>query len=75
MDQVSVINIDDPAGKTVGRRQRPVNPLAVTDGLQRFINDQLKETGYRLPPRGVYRFHSYEEADEWMAKLTGPIES
>lgn len=56
MKQVSVINLDDPAGKTVGRRRRPTNPLAIADGLQEFINEQFKESGCRLTPRGASPF-------------------
>jgi hypothetical protein len=72
MKQVNVINLDDPAGKTVGRRRRPINPLAAADGLQEFINEQFKESGHRLTPRGVFRFHSHEEADAWMRNSIRP---
>jgi hypothetical protein len=69
MKQVSVINIDDPAGKTVGRR-RPPNPLcAETFTIQR-ANDWQKALPVRLMPRGVFRFKSHEEADLWMRTNT-----
>lgn len=71
MKQISVINLDDPSGKTVGR-QCPINPLTTADGLQQFINEQFKEYGHRLTPRGVYRFRSHEEADEWMRNSIRP---
>jgi len=57
MKQVSVINLDDPAGKTVGRRRRPINPLATADGLQEFINEQFKESGHRLLYRMKEKTH------------------
>ena len=72
MKRISVINLDDPAAKTVGRRLRPINPLTTADGLQQFINEQFKEYGHRLTPRRVFRFHSHEEADEWMRNSIRP---
>ena len=32
-----------------------------------------KALPYRGVPRGVYRFSSHEEADEWLMKHTGPM--
>lgn len=56
----------------MGRRRRPINPPATADGLQEFINEQFKESGHRLTPRGVFRFHSHEEADAWMRNSIRP---
>jgi hypothetical protein len=72
MKPVSVINIDDPVGKTVGRRRPPTDPLLAADGLQEFVNEQFKESGHRFSRRGVFRFHSHEEADEWMRNSIRP---
>ncbi len=72
MSPVDIINLDDPAGKTVGRRKRPVSALSAADGLQRFVNDQFKESGHRFSRRGVFRFQSHEEADEWMRNSIRP---
>ncbi|MFZ4681884.1 MAG: hypothetical protein ACOYMS_05250 [Terrimicrobiaceae bacterium] len=57
-----IINLDDPVGKTVGRRAAPEDSLGYGLNLQKTLNEMI-----RLPfPKGVYRFHSHEEADEWM---------
>ncbi len=69
MKQVSVINIDDPAGKTVGRR-RPPNPLCTETFTIQRANDWQKSLPVRLVPKGVFRFKSHEEADLWMRKNT-----
>lgn len=61
------INQDEFIGKTVGRRRAP-NPL-------RIVGDEIAESkawraalgGIRVP-RGVYRFKTHEEANEWMMK-------
>ncbi len=69
MKQVNVINIDDPAGKTVGRR-RPPNHLCTNT----FTIDRAKEWQKALPiqfmPKGVFRFRSHEEADLWRRNNT-----
>jgi hypothetical protein len=55
-----VVNIEENIGKTVGR-VRPVD-------YNRLV-EQARVLMPRLPfPKGVYRFKSFEEADEWMEK-------
>lgn len=56
-----IINLDDPVGKTVGRRP-PADSLEYAFELQRTLN---RLAPIRVP-RGVYRFHSHEEADAWL---------
>jgi hypothetical protein len=56
------VNLEDPVRKIVGRRTGPVNPLRYASGLQRTMH---RLAPLRVP-RGVYRFKSHEEADEWM---------
>lgn len=50
--------------RVLGRRQGD-NVLRDIDILQQTLND-LRGCG--LIPKGVYRFHSHEEADEWMIR-------
>ncbi len=64
----AVINVQDPAGKTVGRR-------AMEDsgkygmGLQKMVNDVRRSQGFGgICPKGVFRFQSHQEADAWMMK-------
>jgi hypothetical protein len=61
-----VINLNDPAARTVGRR-RPLDTAAAYDRLVA----EVKALGRgRLPfPKGVYRFSTQEEADAWEMKL------
>lgn len=70
MKQVSVINIDDPAGKTVGRRHRPVNPLCAEAYSVQRAKDWQEALPVKFPPKGVFRFKTHEEANEWMRKNT-----
>jgi hypothetical protein len=63
----AVINLEDTIGKTVGRRRTP-NPLRVQkDEVQAAIEWRRAFGGVRIP-RGVYKFHSHEEADAWLMK-------
>ena len=61
MDQHQTINLDDPAGKTVGRRVTGRKVDLQERGRQLF-----RQLGYRVCEPGVFRFNSVEEADEWM---------
>jgi hypothetical protein len=58
----AVINNEEFIGKTVGRRKNPADSLTYVDGLQRtvtcFAPTRIK--------RGVYKFHTHEEADQWL---------
>ena len=51
--------------KTVGRRANGGDPVAEAAALQRTLS-ALR--GRALVPRGVYRFKTHEEADEWMMR-------
>ena len=60
-----VINMDEKIGKTVGRRLG-VAPLRV-DPSETESNKQWRDAGCGLrAPRGVFRFKSHEEADQWL---------
>lgn len=63
------INLEDPVQKTVGNRRPPTDAFAHGMGLQRLGRELAKTFGVRAPRSGVYRFHSHEEADEWMMQI------
>lgn len=58
-----VVNVEEPIGKTVGKRLPPSGA-----GLQKTLNQALASQKRGLGPRGVFRFHSFEEADAWTMK-------
>jgi hypothetical protein len=67
-----IFNLDDPIGKTVGRRKPPRDSLSYALGLQRTMN----QFAPLRVPRGVFRFKTHEEADAWlMDHLTRKRES
>lgn len=60
-----VVNIQDNVGKVVGRRQppKPVN-------VQYMAADIFSMNGYPVSPgKGVYRFKTFEEADQWNKEM------
>lgn len=52
--------------KVVTKRKGRENPIEDARILQKTLN-QIR--GDALVPRGVYRFKTFEEADEWMTKM------
>jgi hypothetical protein len=54
------------ATKTLGRR-RPPQGLAATAALLRLVVDL--RAGKPFVPRGLYRFSSFEESEEWTLRM------
>ncbi len=63
-----VINLEENIGKTVGRRRPPRDPMEVADQLQKSAYQLFTRCGHKLTPRGVFRFRTHEEANEWQQK-------
>jgi len=60
-----VVNCEEWIGKTVGRR-KAIDPLLLNP-QDRASAEAWRNAG--MVPRirkGVYRFHSHEEADQWL---------
>jgi hypothetical protein len=68
MEPRPVINVEEFIGKTVGRRRPPVP----RGDMQNTLNQVFAGQGHRLWPKGVYRFHSHEDADIWTLKMIRP---
>ena len=51
--------------KVVSKRRPGQDPIRDSAILQRTLN---RLRGNALVPRGVYRFSTHEEADEWMTR-------
>ena len=62
-----IVNLEEAPAKVVGHRQPPGNTLALTEAqrAENAIAWQRVVGGLRIP-RGVYRFHTHEEADAWL---------
>jgi hypothetical protein len=66
----AIINIEETIGKTVGRRRRPPNPMPIANSTKKRAVDWQRLFPAKMPPRGVYRFQSHEDADLWLTKVT-----
>jgi hypothetical protein len=53
--------------KVVGRRGKTKVDVITFDPMQRMVN--VLRQGCPFVPKGVWRFKSFEEADEWMMKM------
>jgi hypothetical protein len=53
--------------KVVGRKGKPKVDVTTIDSMQRAVN--VLRQGQPFMPRGVWRFKSFEEADEWKLKM------
>jgi hypothetical protein len=60
-----VINLEEDIGKWVGRKDAGDDPFAAYAKLLRLSRGFITTTPY---PRGVFRFKTHEEADEWRWK-------
>lgn len=64
-----IINLEETPDKVVGRRGAPADPFQTAMGLQKLAADLQKAFGNSFVPKGVFRFRTHEEADEWMWKM------
>lgn len=66
------VNLDDPVekgGKIVGRRKPGADAFQRGMALQKTAGQLLKSFELRGHPKGVFRFKSFEEANEWDMKF------
>ncbi len=63
------INLEEQPGKVVGRRRPPSEPL--DPAVHRKVDAEAWRKAFQNGgiPKGVYKFHSHEEADAWLWKM------
>ena len=64
-----LITVEEKLGKIVGRRLRAPNPLSVQASRKADAIAWRRALGGVRVPRGVYRFGTHEEADEWLWRM------
>lgn len=62
----TVINLEETIGKTVGRRRPPDDPMLVAHSTAARAKAWNAAFPALMPLRGVFRFHTHEEADAWL---------
>jgi len=65
-----LVNLEETPGKVVGRRRVPADGLAIS-GANRIEDARAWKRALRtMPiPKGVYRFRTHAEADEWLWQM------
>ena len=63
------INVEEKIDKVVGRRTRTPEAFASGMKLQSLAVELHRSFRHRWAPKGVYRFKTHEEADEWMNRM------
>lgn len=63
------INVEEKIDRFVGRRTQTPDAWRAGMQLQRTAAQLHKSLKHCWMPKGVYRFKTHEEADEWMMKM------
>ena len=63
------INVEEKIDKIVGRRTKSPDALSVETSRKADSIAWRKAFGGLRVPRGVHRFHTHEEADEWLWRM------
>lgn len=63
------INAQENVDRTVGRRNRPADGLSITTSRKAESEAWRRSFGGIRVPRGVHRFRSHREADEWLWQM------
>lgn len=63
------INVEEKIDRVVGKRTKTPDSLKAGMQLQSLGVELHKSFKHRWCPKGVYRFKTHEEADEWMTKM------
>jgi hypothetical protein len=63
------INVQERIDKVVGRRTQTPDPFKSGMQLQSLAVELHRSLRRRWAAKGVYRFKTHEEADEWMNRM------
>jgi hypothetical protein len=64
-----VVNIEERVDRIVGRRTNAPDALSRAGHSKADAIAWRRSLGGLRVPRGVHRFHSHEEADEWLWRM------
>jgi hypothetical protein len=63
------INAEDRVDRFVGQRTKPPDGLSLSGSTKADSIAWRKSLGGVRVPRGVYRFKTHEEADQWLWRM------
>ncbi|HZM06694.1 MAG TPA: hypothetical protein VFC44_27145 [Candidatus Saccharimonadales bacterium] len=64
-----IVNVEEKIDRFVGRRTLEPDSLRAGMQLQETSAQLHQSFKHRWMPKGVYRFKTHEEADEWMIQM------
>ena len=64
-----IINLEETPDKVVGRRRSMGDPLSLEGSRKEDARAWKKAFPAPFLPKGVFRFRTHEEADQWMWKM------
>ena len=64
-----LINVEERIDRVVGRRIKAPDALSIGSSRKADAIAWRQAFGGLRVSRGVYRFHSHEEADEWLWRM------
>jgi len=64
-----ITNLDEPIERVVGRRTPPADPFRAAMELQAVAVALHQSLGHRWARKGVYRFSTHQEANEWNLRM------
>jgi hypothetical protein len=64
-----IVNTEERIDRVVGRRATTLDSLRAGMQLQETAAQLHHAFKHRWMPKGVYRFKTHEEADEWMIRM------
>jgi hypothetical protein len=64
-----LINVEDKVDRFVGRRTKTPDALSTATSSKADSIAWRKAFGGLRVPRGVYRFKTHEEADQWLWRM------
>lgn len=69
MPRSRVPNVEETIDRVVGRRTQAPDPLVMTGDGRADARAWQRALGGIPVARGVYRFRTHEEADEWLWRI------
>jgi hypothetical protein len=69
MGKLPFVNVEERIDRVVGRRRRTMDALSTASGRRTDAIAWQRALGGTGVPRGVYRFLSHQDADDWLWRM------
>jgi hypothetical protein len=69
MGEPPFVNVEERIDRVVGRRRRTVDALSTASSRKADAIAWQRALGGTGVPRGVHRFHSHQDADDWLWRM------